>query len=114
MAVIGPPGLNHLLQLVALPTVADWLSSSTADPRQVPTRFGLLCVAIIRATSYGLQHTSSARYPEYVKIVCALILRYTAGEPKNLPDLYFGPNGVNLGGILAWEFLLMHWVEVGP
>ena len=38
--------------------------------------------------------------------------RYTAGEPKNLPDLYFGPSGVNLGGILAWEFLLMHWVEV--
>lgn len=38
--------------------------------------------------------------------------RYTAGEPKNLPDLNFGPNGVNLGGILAWEFLLMHWVEV--
>jgi light-harvesting complex I chlorophyll a/b binding protein 4 len=40
------------------------------------------------------------------------IFWYTAGEPKNLPDLYFGPNGVNLGGLLAWEFLLMHWVEV--
>jgi hypothetical protein len=41
---------------------------------------------------------------------CALLLvtillhpcrRYTAGEPKNLPDLYFGPNGVNLGGLLV-------------
>lgn len=37
---------------------------------------------------------------------------YTAGEPSNLPELYYGPNGINLGGILAWEFLLMHWVEV--
>mmetsp|Transcript_7523 Transcript_7523/g.22237 ORF Transcript_7523/g.22237 Transcript_7523/m.22237 type:complete len:271 (-) Transcript_7523:223-1035(-) len=39
---------------------------------------------------------------------------YTAGIPSNLPTdkFYFGPNGINLGGILAWEFLLMHWVEV--
>jgi light-harvesting complex I chlorophyll a/b binding protein 4 len=31
---------------------------------------------------------------------------------QNLPDLYFGPNKVNLGGLLAWEFLMMHFVEV--
>ncbi len=42
----------------------------------------------------------------------SLRCRYTAGEPSNLPDLYFGPNGINLGGLLAWEFCLMHWVEV--
>lgn len=32
---------------------------------------------------------------------CACCRRYTAGEPKNVPDLYFGPNGINLGGILV-------------
>ncbi|GAB4821458.1 hypothetical protein N2152v2_008504 [Parachlorella kessleri] len=37
---------------------------------------------------------------------------YTAGMPENVPDLYYGPNGVNLGGLLAWEFLLFHYVEV--
>lgn len=39
---------------------------------------------------------------------------YNAGLPENIPDLYFGgPSGkVNLGGLLAWEFLLFHWVEV--
>ena len=31
---------------------------------------------------------------------------------QNVPDLYYGPNGVNLGGLLAWEFLLFHFVEV--
>lgn len=36
---------------------------------------------------------------------------YTAGQPENIPDLEFGGN-VNLGGLLAWEFLLMHFVEV--
>ena len=45
-------------------------------------------------------------------ILVYILDRYTAGEPKNLPDLYFGPNGINLGGLLAWEFCLMHWVEV--
>lgn len=39
---------------------------------------------------------------------------YNAGLPENIPDLYFGgPSGKpNLGGLLAWEFLLFHWVEV--
>lgn len=36
---------------------------------------------------------------------------YTAGQPENLPDLEFG-GPVNVGGLLAWEFLLMHFVEV--
>jgi light-harvesting complex I chlorophyll a/b binding protein 4 len=36
---------------------------------------------------------------------------YDAGMPQNLPDIEFGGK-VNLGGILAWEFLLMHFVEV--
>lgn len=35
---------------------------------------------------------------------------YTAGMPENLPHLDGQPT--NLGGILAWEFLLMHFVEV--
>lgn len=40
---------------------------------------------------------------------------YSAGLPENLPKAAFfgGPTGeVNLGGVLAWEFLLMHFVEV--
>ncbi|PRW61250.1 light-harvesting of photosystem I [Chlorella sorokiniana] len=35
---------------------------------------------------------------------------YTAGMPENLPR--FDGQPVNMGGILAWEFLLMHFVEV--
>lgn len=34
---------------------------------------------------------------------------YEAGLPKNLPD---GVSGLNLGGILAFEFCMMHYVEV--
>jgi light-harvesting complex I chlorophyll a/b binding protein 4 len=34
---------------------------------------------------------------------------YEAGEPQNLPGPF---QNVNMGGLLAWEFLLMHWVEV--
>ena len=40
---------------------------------------------------------------------------YNAGLPENLPKSAFfgGPTGeVNPGGVLAWEFLLMHFVEV--
>eukprot|EP00887_Chlorella_sp_A99_P006863 scaffold2.g6863.t1 len=36
---------------------------------------------------------------------------YNAGLPENIPDLEFGGK-VNLGGLLAWEFLLFHFVEV--
>ena len=36
---------------------------------------------------------------------------YTSGLPENLPDLPVGGK-MNLGGLLAWEFLLMHFVEV--
>ncbi|PSC70499.1 light-harvesting of photosystem I [Micractinium conductrix] len=35
---------------------------------------------------------------------------YSAGMPENLPK--FDGQPTNLGGILAWEFLLMHFVEV--
>jgi len=35
---------------------------------------------------------------------------YSAGMPENLPHL--DGQKTNLGGILAWEFLLMHFVEV--
>lgn len=37
--------------------------------------------------------------------------RYTSGLPENLPDIEVGGK-MNIGGLLAWEFLLMHWVEV--
>ncbi|CAL5220073.1 g2024 [Coccomyxa viridis] len=48
------------------------------------------------------------------EIVKPGVFFYNAGLPENLPNINFGgPDGkVNLGGILAWEFLLMHWVEV--
>eukprot|EP00889_Picochlorum_renovo_P007373 jgi/Picre1/34403/NNA_001872.t1 len=36
---------------------------------------------------------------------------YTSGLPENLPAIEVGGK-MNLGGLLAWEFLLMHWVEV--
>mmetsp|Transcript_37692 Transcript_37692/g.83943 ORF Transcript_37692/g.83943 Transcript_37692/m.83943 type:complete len:265 (+) Transcript_37692:92-886(+) len=34
---------------------------------------------------------------------------YEAGEPQNLPEPF---KNINMGGLLAWEFLLMHFVEV--
>lgn len=37
---------------------------------------------------------------------------YESGLPKNLPDLPIGGGKLNLGGVLAWEFLLMHFVEL--
>lgn len=36
---------------------------------------------------------------------------YSAGLPENIPNLDIGGQ-VNLAGLLAWEFLLMHFVEV--
>jgi light-harvesting complex I chlorophyll a/b binding protein 4 len=36
---------------------------------------------------------------------------YDSALPQNLPDLPVGGK-MNLGGLLAWEFLLMHFVEV--
>jgi len=36
---------------------------------------------------------------------------YTSGLPENLPAIEVGGK-MNIGGLLAWEFLLMHWVEV--
>jgi light-harvesting complex I chlorophyll a/b binding protein 4 len=39
---------------------------------------------------------------------------YEAGLAENVPgNILVGETGnVNIGGLLAWEFLLMHWVEV--
>jgi light-harvesting complex I chlorophyll a/b binding protein 4 len=39
---------------------------------------------------------------------------YEAGLPENVPgNFIIGETGnVNMGGLLAWEFILMHWVEV--
>jgi light-harvesting complex I chlorophyll a/b binding protein 4 len=38
---------------------------------------------------------------------------YTSSLPENLPNLNLtGGNPMNYGGLLAWEFLLMHFVEV--
>ncbi|KAG2440453.1 hypothetical protein HYH02_010335 [Chlamydomonas schloesseri] len=34
---------------------------------------------------------------------------YEAGLPQNLPEPF---TNINMGGLLAWEFILMHWVEV--
>jgi hypothetical protein len=34
---------------------------------------------------------------------------YEAGLPENLPGPF---KNINMGGLLAWEFLLMHFVEV--
>jgi hypothetical protein len=34
---------------------------------------------------------------------------YEAGLPENLPGPF---KGINMGGLLAWEFLMMHFVEV--
>ncbi|KAK9908712.1 hypothetical protein WJX75_001853 [Coccomyxa subellipsoidea] len=48
------------------------------------------------------------------EIVKPGVFFYNAGLPENLPSINFGgPEGkVNMGGLLAWEFLLFHWVEV--
>jgi hypothetical protein len=34
---------------------------------------------------------------------------YEAGLPENLPGPF---KNINMGGLLAWEFILMHFVEV--
>ncbi|GFH30626.1 chlorophyll a-b binding protein, chloroplastic, partial [Haematococcus lacustris] len=34
---------------------------------------------------------------------------YDAGRPENLPGPF---KNINMGGLLAWEFILMHFVEV--
>lgn len=34
---------------------------------------------------------------------------YEAGQPQNLPAPF---TGINMGGLLAFEFIMMHWVEV--
>jgi hypothetical protein len=34
---------------------------------------------------------------------------YEAGMPQNLPEPF---TNVNMGGLLAWQFCLMHFVEV--
>ena len=39
------------------------------------------------------------------------VRRYTSGLPENLPAIEVGGK-MNIGGLLAWEFLLMHWVEL--
>lgn len=43
------------------------------------------------------------------EIVKPEIYFYEAGLPQNLPAPF---TGINMGGLLAWEFILMHWVEV--
>jgi len=43
------------------------------------------------------------------EIVKPDIFFYEAGLPQNLPEPF---KNINMGGLLAWEFLLMHWVEV--
>jgi light-harvesting complex I chlorophyll a/b binding protein 4 len=37
------------------------------------------------------------------------VCRYDAGRPENLPEPF---KDINMGGLLAFEFILMHWVEV--
>ncbi len=60
------------------------------------------CVAIV---TYRESHANSS-------LLNALFVpRYTSGLPENLPAIEVGGK-MNIGGLLAWEFLLMHWVEV--
>jgi hypothetical protein len=51
--------------------------------------------------------TSSER--EAINLYCVGVCRYEAGLPQNLPEPF---KNINMGGLLAWEFILMHWVEV--
>jgi len=60
------------------------------------------CVAII------MQRDSRANSPLWNAFS---LPRYTSGLPENLPAIEVGGK-MNIGGLLAWEFLLMHWVEV--
>lgn len=43
------------------------------------------------------------------EIVKPDIFFYEAGLPQNLPEPF---KDINMGGLLAWEFILMHFVEV--
>merc|ERR1711959_708909 len=48
------------------------------------------------------------------ELLRADVFWYEAGLPQNVPGVPFicEEGNVNMGGLLAWEFLLMHWVEV--
>merc|ERR1712224_312931 len=48
------------------------------------------------------------------ELIRADVFWYEAGLPQNVPGVPFicEAGNVNMGGLLAWEFLLMHWVEV--
>lgn len=43
------------------------------------------------------------------ELVKPSVFWYEAGLPQNLPEPF---KDINMGGLLAWEFILMHWVEV--
>lgn len=43
------------------------------------------------------------------EIVKPEVFFYEAGLPQNLPEPF---KDINMGGLLAWEFCLMHFVEV--
>ena len=43
------------------------------------------------------------------EIVRPEVFWYESGLPQNLPEPF---KNINMGGLLAWEFVLMHWVEV--
>jgi light-harvesting complex I chlorophyll a/b binding protein 4 len=43
------------------------------------------------------------------EILVPNVFWYEAGEPGNLPAPF---KDTNMGGLLAWEFCLMHFVEV--
>ena len=40
------------------------------------------------------------------------IFWYNSGLPENVPGNPIIGEKPNMGGLLAWEFILMHWVEV--
>jgi hypothetical protein len=63
------------------------------------------CVAFF-ATN---EHVLCARSATPQEVVKPDIFWYDAGRPENLPEPF---KNINMGGLLAWEFILMHWVEV--
>lgn len=43
------------------------------------------------------------------EIVKPEVFFYEAGQPQNLPAPF---TDINMGGLLAWQFILMHFVEI--
>merc|ERR1719463_953804 len=100
-------------------TIPAWLDGSLAGDRGFdPMGLGADPTALRWFRQSELMHARWAMLGVAGILVQELtrpdLFWYEAGLPENVPgNFIIGETGnVNMGGLLAWEFILMHWVEV--